>query len=173
MAVKLRLARFGAKKRPYYRIVAADERARRDGRFLEQVGTYNPNHDPVTITLKHDRVNYWLGVGAKPTDTVANLLTRHLDKEGVPTRGPSPKSYKARPVALPKAKAPAQKAKAPAEKAAPVAAEEAAPAATEEAAPAATEEAAPAAAEEAAPAATEETAPAAAEDAETPTPAAE
>ncbi|MEC8023376.1 MAG: 30S ribosomal protein S16 [Myxococcota bacterium] len=154
MAVKLRLARFGAKKRPYYRIVAADERARRDGRFLEQVGTYNPNHEPVTITLKHDRVNYWLGVGAKPTDTVANLLTRHLDKVGVPTRGPAPKSYKARPVALPKAKAPAEKA-APA----PAAAEEAAPAA-EEAAPAA-EEAAPAA-EDAAPAA-EEAAPAAEE----------
>ena len=169
MAVKLRLARFGAKKRPYYRIVAADERARRDGRFLEQVGTYNPNHEPVTITLKHDRVNYWLGVGAKPTDTVANLLTRHLDKEGVPTRGPSPKSYKARPVALPKAKAPAEKATP-----APAAAEEAAPAA-EEAAPAAeeavAEEAAPAAeeaaAEEAAPAAeeavAEEAAPAAEE----------
>jgi small subunit ribosomal protein S16 len=79
MAVKLRLARYGAKKYAYYRIVAADERARRDGRFLEQVGTYNPNHAPASVTLKHDRVTYWLGVGAQPTDTVKNLLGRHLE----------------------------------------------------------------------------------------------
>lgn len=77
MAVKLRLARYGGKKYAYYRIVAADERARRDGRFLEQVGTYNPNHKPASITLKHERVTYWLGVGAKPTDTVKNLLSSH------------------------------------------------------------------------------------------------
>ncbi len=77
MAVKLRLARHGAKKRPFYRIVAADSAARRDGRFLEVVGTYDPNHDPMKIVLKKDRVDYWIGVGAQPTDTVRSLIRRH------------------------------------------------------------------------------------------------
>lgn len=80
MAVKLRLARYGAKKHAYYRIVAAEERARRDGRFLEQVGTYDPNQVPVKVVLKQDRIKHWLGVGALPTDTVRNLLSRHLQK---------------------------------------------------------------------------------------------
>ena len=74
MSVKLRLARFGAKKHAYYRIIAADESARRDGRFLEQVGTYDPNEKPAKITVKADRIQHWLSVGAKPTDTVRNLL---------------------------------------------------------------------------------------------------
>lgn len=80
MAVKLRLARYGAKKYAYYRIVAADQRARRDGRFLEQVGTYNPNIKPAAVTLKHERIQHWLSVGAQPTDTVKNLLSTHLEK---------------------------------------------------------------------------------------------
>ncbi len=76
MAVKIRLQRGGKKKQPIYRIVAADSRYKRDGRFLERLGQYNPSTDPVTITLKDARVMYWLGVGATPTDTVKNLLSR-------------------------------------------------------------------------------------------------
>lgn len=76
MAVKIRLQRGGKKKQPVYRIVAADSRYKRDGRFLERLGQYNPSTDPVTIDVKEPRVMYWLGVGATPTDTVKNLLSR-------------------------------------------------------------------------------------------------
>ena len=76
MAVKIRLQRGGKKKQPIYRIVAADSRYKRDGRFLERLGQYNPNTDPITIDFKETRVMYWLGVGATPTDTVKNLLSR-------------------------------------------------------------------------------------------------
>ena len=76
MAVKIRLQRGGKKKQPVYRIVAADSRYKRDGRFLERLGQYNPSTDPITIDLKEGRVMYWLGVGATPTDTVKNLLSR-------------------------------------------------------------------------------------------------
>ena len=79
MAVKIRLARSGANKRPFYRIVATDARSPRDGRFLEKLGTCNPNTDPSTVVLNHSRVQYWLGVGALPTETVARLLKRHPD----------------------------------------------------------------------------------------------
>lgn len=89
MAVKLRLQRGGKKKQPIYRIVAADSRYKRDGRFLEKLGSYNPHTDPMTIEMKESRVLYWLGVGAQPTDTVRNLLSRkgillkwHLKKKG-------------------------------------------------------------------------------------------
>ena len=78
MAVKLRLTRFGAKKRPYYRIVVADSRSRRDGRFLEQIGTYDPKVDPPRVTLKAGRIRHWLAQGARPTDTVKALLRKHL-----------------------------------------------------------------------------------------------
>ncbi|RMG99765.1 MAG: 30S ribosomal protein S16 [Deltaproteobacteria bacterium] len=78
MAVKLRLARAGAKKRPFYRIVAADARAPRDGRFIERIGVYDPTRDPSYVELKADRVEYWLGVGAQPTRTVERLIKRHL-----------------------------------------------------------------------------------------------
>ena len=75
MAVKIRLARGGAKKRPFYRIVAADARAPRDGRFLEKLGTYDPlQEDNKGLTLKRERVEHWISVGAQPTDTVARLL---------------------------------------------------------------------------------------------------
>jgi len=76
MAVKIRLARYGAKKRPFYRIVVADGQYPRDGRFLENVGTYNPMVEPNEITLKKERIEYWLGQGAKPTDTVNSLLKK-------------------------------------------------------------------------------------------------
>ncbi len=76
MAVKIRLQRFGSKKKPYYRIVAADSRFPRDGRFLEQVGTYNPMVQPEAIALVQDRFDYWVSVGAQPSDTVASLVRR-------------------------------------------------------------------------------------------------
>jgi small subunit ribosomal protein S16 len=76
MAVKIRLARHGAKKRPFYRIVIADSESPRDGRFLEVVGTYNPLSDPATVDLKTERVKHWMDQGAKPTDTVKSLLKK-------------------------------------------------------------------------------------------------
>jgi small subunit ribosomal protein S16 len=76
MAVKIRLARHGAKKRPFYRIVVADQESRRDGRFIEIVGTYNPLKEPADVSLNNDRIDYWLGKGAKPTDTVRNIIKR-------------------------------------------------------------------------------------------------
>ena len=76
MSVKIRLARHGAKKRPFYRIVAAQTEAPRDGRFLEVLGTYNPLTDPVTLEVKADRVKDWLGRGAQPSDTVRSLLRK-------------------------------------------------------------------------------------------------
>ena len=74
MSVMIRLARYGAKKRPFYRVVATDKRSRRDGRFIELLGTYDPNQSPSVVDLKMDRVDYWLGVGALPSATVGKLL---------------------------------------------------------------------------------------------------
>lgn len=76
MAVRIRLARHGAKKRPFYRIVVADGESPRDGRFLEIVGTYDPLQDPAQVTLKEDRVEFWMGKGATPSDTVRSLLKK-------------------------------------------------------------------------------------------------
>ena len=74
MAVKLRLRRMGKKKQPVYKLVAADARSPRDGKFIEAVGLYNPLTDPHTFEFKEDRVLYWLNVGAQPTNTVKSLL---------------------------------------------------------------------------------------------------
>jgi small subunit ribosomal protein S16 len=74
MAVKLRLARVGSKKNPIYRVVAADSRSPRDGRFLEIVGRYNPQTEPSTIELDEEKVKDWLSKGAQPTEAVAKLL---------------------------------------------------------------------------------------------------
>jgi small subunit ribosomal protein S16 len=76
MSVKIRLARHGAKKKPFYRIVIADSESPRDGKFLENVGTYNPLVDPVQVSLKQDRIKYWINQGAIPTDTVKSLLKK-------------------------------------------------------------------------------------------------
>ncbi len=76
MAVKLRLTRMGRKKRPFYRIIAVDSRKRRDGSYIEAIGTYNPLHNPPTVEVDQDRALSWLGNGAQPTDTVRNLLSR-------------------------------------------------------------------------------------------------
>ena len=74
MAVKLRLKRMGSKQKPYYRIVAADSRSPRDGRFIESVGTYNPLTNPATVTVDAEKVQAWLAKGAQPTVTVKNIL---------------------------------------------------------------------------------------------------
>ena len=79
MAVKLRLKRMGAKQKPFYRIVAADARSPRDGRFIETVGTYNPVANPAEIKIDKEIALKWLNNGAQPTDTVASLLR----KEGI------------------------------------------------------------------------------------------
>ena len=76
MAVKLRLKRMGAKKRPFYRIVAADSRSPRDGRFIEIVGTYNPITTPAEINVKEELAMKWLNDGAQPTSTVKSLLSQ-------------------------------------------------------------------------------------------------
>ena len=76
MSVKIRLARRGAKKKPFYRIVAADIESPRDGRFLESLGTYDPMLEPAAITLKEDRIQYWIKEGAIPTTTVKSILKK-------------------------------------------------------------------------------------------------
>ena len=118
MAVKIRLARGGSKKRPYYRIVVADIRAPRDGRYIERVGSYNPllpkDHED-RVKLDIDRIKEWLSKGAKPTDRVA----RFLDAEGILKREPRNNPQKAIPKKEPE-EAPADEApaeEAPAEEA--------------------------------------------------------
>ena len=75
MATRLRLQRRGRKNQPFYQIIVADSRAPRDGKYIERIGSYNPNTNPATITLDFDRALYWLQVGAQPTDTVRNILS--------------------------------------------------------------------------------------------------
>ena len=132
MAVKIRLARGGSKKRPYYRIVVADIRAPRDGKYIERVGSYNPllpkDHED-RIKLDIDRIKEWLSKGAKPTDRVA----RFLDAEGILKREPRNNPQKAIPKKEPeeaKEEAPVEEAKeeAPAEEAPAEEAKEEAPA---------------------------------------------
>ena len=96
MAVAIRLSRGGAKKRPYYRIVVADSRSPRDGRYLEQIGTYNPllaKDSPERVKLNEDRARHWLGVGAKPSDRVL----RFLDAAGIMEREARNNPQKAEP----------------------------------------------------------------------------
>src|SRR5919107_6232050 len=96
MAVSIRLSRGGAKKRPYYRIVVADSRNSRDGRFIEKVGTYNPllaKDSPERVKLDADRITHWLGVGAQPSDRVL----RFLDAAGIKERAPRNNPQKAEP----------------------------------------------------------------------------
>ncbi len=141
MAVAIRLSRGGAKKRPYYRIVVSDSRSPRDGRYLEQIGTYNPllaKDSPERVKLNEDRAKYWLGVGAKPSDRVL----RFLDAAGIMEREARNNPQKAEPgeKAKERAEEKAEKAKE---------AEEAAAAAEEEAKAAAEAPAEEAPAEEA------------------------
>ncbi|ANZ62110.1 30S ribosomal protein S16 [Secundilactobacillus paracollinoides] len=75
MSVKIRLKRMGSKKRPFYRIVVADSRSPRDGRFIEKVGTYNPLAEPAKVELEEESIMNWLNNGAQPSDTVRNILS--------------------------------------------------------------------------------------------------
>jgi small subunit ribosomal protein S16 len=170
MSVRIRLARGGTKKRPFYRIVATDSRDARDGRFLEKLGTYNPilpGDSPERVVLREERLRYWLGVGAQPSDRVA----RFLDSAGITQNATRWRGTgkRAQEIAAQKAEAEAAAAiAAPAAGSAPAA--ESAAAVEAEAAAAAEPEAAPAAEPEAAPAAEPEGAEA---DAAEPSPSAE
>ncbi|MBF9152583.1 MAG: 30S ribosomal protein S16 [Novosphingobium sp.] len=138
MSVSMRLSRGGSKKRPYYKIVVSNSRAPRDGKYLEQVGTYNPllaKDDENRVRLVEDRVRYWIGVGAQPTDRVARML----DKAGIKER---------KPTNNPQAGVPGKKAQERAEEKAEKAREAAEAAAAASAAPAEEAPAAEAAAEE-------------------------
>ncbi len=101
MAVRIRLSRGGSKKRPFYRIVAADQRAPRDGRFIEKLGTYNPllpqDHEQ-RLVINEERVKYWLGVGAQPTERLHKMLS-NLGLVKAPVKREQPKK------SAPKAKA--------------------------------------------------------------------
>ena len=76
MAVKIRLKRMGAKKTPFYRVVVADSRSPRDGRFIEEIGIYDPRQDPAMIKIDGEKAQHWIANGAQPTDTVRSLLRR-------------------------------------------------------------------------------------------------
>lgn len=76
MAVKIRLKRMGAHKKPFYRVVVADSRAPRDGKFIEEIGYYNPLVDPAEVKINEEKAKKWLGTGAQPTDTVRDLLKK-------------------------------------------------------------------------------------------------
>jgi small subunit ribosomal protein S16 len=105
MATKIRLQRHGKKRAPFYHIVIADARAKRDGKFIEKVGTYNPNTNPATIELNFDKALEWVGTGAQPTDTVRTLLSEkgvmyknHLNKgvvKGALTQDQADKKFEA------------------------------------------------------------------------------
>ena len=152
MSLKIRLSRAGAKKRPFYRLVVADTRSPRDGRFLERLGTYDPmlpKDHPERVRLNEERIRHWLGVGALPSDRVARFLGA-ADIIPMPAQRNNPQKSQPKEKALERAAARAEKAAAAAE--AQAAAKAEAEAAPEPAAEAAPEEAASeAVAEEAAP----------------------
>ena len=166
MSVSIRLSRGGSKKRPYYKVVVSNSRAPRDGKYLEQLGTYNPllaKDDENRVRLIEDRVRYWLGVGAQPTDRVARML----DKAGIKERAATNNPQKGEPGQKAKDRV-EDKAKRAEELAEAAAAAAAAPVVEEvvaEEAPAAEEAAVEAPAAEEAPAAQEVQAEAAAEEA--------
>jgi len=136
MSVSMRLSRGGSKKRPYYKIVVSNSRAPRDGKYLEQVGTYNPllaKDNADRVRLIEDRVRYWIGVGAQPTDRVARML----DKAGIKERAATVNPNKGEPgkKAKDRAEEKAEKAREAAEAAEAAAAAPVAEVAAEEAAP--------------------------------------
>lgn len=90
MSVKIRLSRHGARKRPYYRIVVADARDPRDGRFIEQVGTYDPRSPSAALRMDRAKVDAWIKQGAQPTQTVRSLMKRAAKEAGEPASSPAP-----------------------------------------------------------------------------------
>ncbi|WP_424455080.1 30S ribosomal protein S16 [Pseudolysinimonas sp.] len=130
MAVKIRLKRLGKIRAPYYRIVVADSKTKRDGRVIEEIGKYHPTEEPSFIEINSERAQYWLGVGAQPTEQVAALLKLSGDwgkfkgdknaKSTIRVAEPKPVfsiDDKKKPVLKPKAEKPAPKAEAPVEEA--------------------------------------------------------
>lgn len=130
MAVKIRLKRLGKIRAPYYRIVVADSKTKRDGRVIEEIGKYHPTEEPSFIEINSDRAQYWLGVGAQPTEQVAALLKLSGDwgkfkgdknaKSTIRVAEPKPVfsiDDKKKPVLKPKAEKPAAKVEAPVEEA--------------------------------------------------------
>lgn len=149
MSVRIRLSRGGAKKRPYYRIVIADSRDPRDGRFIERVGSYNPmlpKDSPERVKLNEERIKHWLGVGARPTDRVHRFLGAAglMDTRPVPTKQDKSTQPKPKTVERMKEREEKLKAKEEAEAAAAAEAAEAAAAAAEAPAEEAPAEEAPA-----------------------------
>ena len=143
MAVSIRLRREGAKNRPYYKVVVADSRSPRDGKFIEIIGTYDPKKPDNNSTLKLDRIDHWISKGAQPSDTVRSLIKKNKKQAGnAPAEAAAPAAEAEAPAVA------AEEPSAPVDEAPPApAAEEPAPAAEEPSAPAAEEPATPAAEE--------------------------
>lgn len=80
--VRIRLTRLGAKKKPFYRLIVTDQRSPRDGRFIEQLGWYDPKHEPVKTSFDLERVDYWISKGAQPSDTAAAMIKKHRAAAG-------------------------------------------------------------------------------------------
>ncbi len=135
--------RMGAKGEPFYRLVVKEKRSKRDGKYLENLGTYNPMLDPAEVNLNHDRIQYWIGVGAQPTDTVKSLI-KNNPVQTEEERAASMAAREEKRAAAEQAKAEAQKAEAERLEAERIAAEEAAAAEAAAAEAASAEEAAPA-----------------------------
>lgn len=83
--LSIRLTRMGAKKKPFYRIVVTEKRSKRDGRFVESVGYYDPCRNPADVKIDHERVSYWIKRGAQPSDTVRSLITRKVELSSTAT----------------------------------------------------------------------------------------
>jgi small subunit ribosomal protein S16 len=129
MAVAIRLRREGALNRPYFKVVVADKRSPRDGKFIEIVGTYDPKKRGVNSTLKLERIDYWISKGAQPSDTVRSLIKKNKNPEAAAKKAAATEAKKA---AKPKAAPKTEPEPAPAAEAAPAAAPaEKAPAAPE------------------------------------------
>jgi small subunit ribosomal protein S16 len=79
----------GAKKRPFYRVVVKEKRSKRDGKYLEHLGTYDPKKNPAEVLLKHDRIQHWISVGAQPTETVASLIKHNPAQAAVEVAAPA------------------------------------------------------------------------------------
>ena len=112
------LMRMGAKKKPFYRIVVKEKRSKRDGKYLENVGTYNPMANPAEVDLKHERIQYWISVGAQPTETVASLIkhnpvqTEEEKAEAIQARATQAEAEKTAKAEAAKAQSDAKKAEA-------------------------------------------------------------
>lgn len=140
--VAIRLARTGAKKKPTYRVIVTDKRRPRNSKTLEIVGHYNPRLEPIELNLERERIGYWMGVGAQPSDTVQRLI-KFFDENGPSLVQPKRKAMQAAAAAAPPAAKPAAKVEEPKAEAPQAEVKTEEPAAEEAAAPVAAEEAKP------------------------------